>query len=467
MPSVLVLWCQRCLAWRLSTGCLSVRPRGLVVEVAAGGGDLAAGSAADAVEGLDVLDHGAGGPVGRGGAGEGVAGAQVDGQGAPDGAGAGDDLAGVGGGDPAVAGELARGVALAGGDLEGHDDPRQRRRLTRCGHGRACPGTQEGIGGEVGAELVEATRVTGAAASTRVRVEAVQDRGDRRGVGGDGQAAHPVVREAAEDPAPGPGVGVPLLAAAGIDGRDRPPQPRGERPLRNALPVAGGGEDGLGDGGHLRVRELGGLGRDLQRTVQRGRPGAQRGQHDPVPARRGREGEPAGDLPGADPGREGDLLGDDPLGRDPRGHPGAAPAGRASTCWASIVCSAPYAASRSASRRALATSSASICASTRSPARANPSNATAAAARPPAATRAASPVRPLPHATAAPGTQVGAASARQRSSTGSQRPDSRPRSPVHATRTAVQRPTPGTTEDSTGDGVNGTVSLLSAILRCI
>ncbi|KRB47258.1 hypothetical protein ASD90_02490 [Terrabacter sp. Root181] len=178
------------------------------------------------------------------------------------------------------------------------------------------------MGGEVGAELVEGAGVPGPAPATGVRVEAVQDRGDRGGVGGDGETAHPVLREAAEDPAPGPGVRVPLLAAAGVDRRDRPPQPRGERPLRHGLPVAGRGEHGLGDGGHVRIGQLGGLGCDLQRTVQRGRPGAQRAQDDPVPTRRGRQGQAAGDLAGADPGREGDLLGHDSVRADPRGHPG-------------------------------------------------------------------------------------------------------------------------------------------------
>ena len=42
---------------------------------------------------------------------------------------------------------------------------------------------------------------------------------------------------------------------------------------------------------------------------------------------------------------EGDLLGDDPLGRDPRDTRIIAPAGSASTCRASIVANAPYAAS--------------------------------------------------------------------------------------------------------------------------
>jgi len=184
---------------------------------------------------------------------------------------------------------------------------------------------QQGVGGEVGAELVEAAGIARAAQPSGGGLEAVHDGGDAGGVGGHGQPAHPVVGEPAEHPAPGPGVRVPRPGAAGIDRRDRPTQPGGEGPLRHRLPVAGRGEHGLRDRRDVRVRELGGVGGDLQRPVQRQPTSAQRVQDDPVPAGRGRQGESAGDLPGADTGREGDLLGDDPLGRDPRGHPGQGP----------------------------------------------------------------------------------------------------------------------------------------------
>ena len=301
-----------------------------MVEVAAGGEDVAAGSAADAVDGPDVLDHRGRGPVGPGLAGERPPGADADGQGGPDRAGAGEDLAGVGGGDPAVAGQLAGSVGLAGGDLERDDDPGQRRRLTRAlarplrgtftGHGsgrglRVAGGAEEGVGGEVGAELVEAAGVPAAAGGAGLGVEPVQDRRDRRGVRGHGQGAHPVLGEPPEDPAPGPRLPPPLLAPACVDRGDRAAQPTRERAVRHRLPVPGRREHRLLHGGHVRVGQLRGLGGDEQCTVQRGRPGTQRRQDDPVPARCRGETEPAGDLTGADPGRQGDLLGHDPVGR--------------------------------------------------------------------------------------------------------------------------------------------------------
>ena len=92
-----------------------------MVEVAVSGGDGAAGAAAGAVDGSDVLDHLGGGAVGAG-EGQGAAGGGVGEQGLPGRARGGDDGAGVGGAEVAVAGQLAGLVVAAEEGVEGDDD---------------------------------------------------------------------------------------------------------------------------------------------------------------------------------------------------------------------------------------------------------------------------------------------------------------------------------------------------------
>ena len=70
---------------------------------------------------------------------------------------------------------------------------------------------QECLGGEVAAELVEGAGIAGTASCTGLPVEPVHDRSDRIGIGDEGEAAHPVAGESAEDAPPRPRLGAALV----------------------------------------------------------------------------------------------------------------------------------------------------------------------------------------------------------------------------------------------------------------
>ena len=172
------------------------------------------------------------------------------------------------------------------------------------------------MGREVGPELVQGTGVTGAAPLTSRGVKTVEHGRDDVTGTHQGQRTHPVPGLASEDPAPAARVVTPLSRTAMVDGRDRPAQARDERALGHRLTIAAGRQDRGLNRRDIRVGKLRRLRDHLQGAVQRQPSVTYRLPDETVPPRRGGEVETPRDLTGADPGRKGDLVRHDAVGRD-------------------------------------------------------------------------------------------------------------------------------------------------------